>query len=89
MKKNLTTKTCNPAMPTMTRFSTTLNLNIRSSVLLTVLKFLFSRVRKYFCCRVMVDNWPESLYIDSESSDVCSGGAPWREGRAARDSFST
>jgi hypothetical protein len=53
-KKNLTTSTCNAAIPTIIRTSTMLKLNIRVSVLLTVLKFRFSRVRKYFCMRLIV-----------------------------------
>ena len=48
-------------MPTMIKFSKTLNLKILCSVLLTVLKFRFSRVRKYFWLRVMVDSWLPSL----------------------------
>lgn len=61
VKKNLTTNTCNPAIPTMHKFSTTENLKIRCSVDRTVLKLRFSRVRKYFWLRVMVESWPESL----------------------------
>lgn len=61
VKKNLTTNTCSPAIPTMNNPSIMLNLNILPSVLATVLKFLFSRVRKYFWLRDMVDNWPEIL----------------------------
>ena len=75
-KKNLTINTCNPAMHTINPLSTTLKLKIRPSVLLTVLKLRFSRVRKYFCMRLMVDNWPDSLYMDSSSAEVCSGEVP-------------
>ena len=38
-----------------------LKLMMRFSVLRTVLKLRFSRVRKYFWFRVMVDSWPEIL----------------------------
>jgi len=38
-----------------------LKLTIRPSVLRTVLKFRFSRVRKYFWLRVTAESWPESL----------------------------
>jgi len=48
VKNILTTKTCNAAVPTITTFSTTLNLKILCSVLLTVLKLRFSLVLKYF-----------------------------------------
>jgi hypothetical protein len=41
-------KTCRHAMVTMSPLSIKLNVKMRPSVLLTVLKFLFSRVRKYF-----------------------------------------
>jgi hypothetical protein len=44
-KKNLTMKTWSPAMVRMSPLSIKLNLKMRPSVLLTVLKFLFSRVR--------------------------------------------
>jgi len=63
---------------------------MRPSVLLTVLKFLFSRVRKYFWLREMVDNCAESLRIDSSRTEVCSGDEPCLEGMMARAaSFST
>lgn len=48
VKKNLTMKTCSPAIATMNKFSMMLNLKILFSVLLTVLKLRFSLVRKYF-----------------------------------------
>lgn len=48
-------------MHTINPLSITLKLKIRVSVLFTVLKLRFSRVRKYFCMRLMVDNWPDSL----------------------------
>ena len=75
-------------MATMKTFSMTANLKMRPSVLRTVLKFRFSRVRKYFWLRVMVLSWPDSLKMLSEMSDVCSGGAPCFAGRAARAPFS-
>ena len=62
---------------------------IRFSVLRTVLKFRFSRVRKYFWFLVIVDSWPEILKTDSSSTDVCSGELPCFEGRLTRASFST
>lgn len=71
------------------RLSMILKLKIRRSVLRTVLKFLFSRVRKYFWLREMVDSWAESLKIDSSRADACSGLAPCLEGSWARSSFST
>jgi len=64
-------------------------LKIRLSVLLTVLKFLFSLVLKYFCCLLIVLRSPESLRIDSSRTDVCSGVEPCLEGSWARTSFST
>jgi len=67
-----------------------LKLTMRFSVLLTVLKLRFSRVRKYFWLREMVDSWPEILKMDSSSTDVCSGDVPCFDGICAvRDSFST
>jgi hypothetical protein len=44
----LTIKTWSPAMVSMRPLSIRLKVKMRPSVLLTVLKFLFSRVRKYF-----------------------------------------
>jgi hypothetical protein len=89
-KKNLTIKTCRPAIHTIIRLSITLKLKILLSVLLTVLKLRFSRVRKYFWLRVTVESCPESLKIDSSSADVCSGDVPCLEGIwASRCSFST
>lgn len=64
-------------------------LNILFSVLLTVLKFRFSRVRKYFWLRLMVESWPESLKMDSSRAEVCSGVVPCFCGREVRCSFST
>ena len=66
-----------------------LKLIIRFSVLRTVLKLRFSRVRKYFWLRVMVDSWPEILKADSDSALVCSTELPCFDGRATRASFST
>lgn len=66
----------------------TLKLKIRLSVLLTVLKFRFSLVRKYFWLRVIVESWPDSLKIDSSSADVCSGDVPCFDGIEARSSCS-
>lgn len=64
--------------------------NMRPSVLLTVLKLRFSRVRKYFWLREMVDNWAESLRMDSSRTEVCSGDEPCLDGMMARAaSFST
>lgn len=48
VKKNLTMKTCKPAIVIIMPDSIKLRLKIRFSVDRTVLKFLFSRVRKYF-----------------------------------------
>jgi hypothetical protein len=62
---------------------------MRVSVLATVLKLRFSRVRKYFWLRDMVESWPEILKMDSSRTDVCSGEVPCLEGSSARDSFST
>ena len=66
-----------------------LKLMMRFSVLRTVLKFRFSRVRKYFWLRVMVDSWPEIFQIDSSRADVCSGDVPCFAGKLTRASFST
>ena len=83
-------KTCKPAIQTIIRLSMTLKLKILLSVLLTVLKLRFSRVRKYFWLRVMVESWPESLKIDSSRAEVCSGDVPSLKGSwASRCSFST
>lgn len=68
---------------------TRLKLIILFSVLLTVLKLRFSRVRKYFWFRDMVDIWPEILMTDSSRDVVCSGEVPFLEGRSTRASFST
>jgi hypothetical protein len=81
--------TCNPAIQTIIKLSITLKLKILLSVLLTVLKFLFSLVRKYFWFLVIVESWPESLKMDSSNADVCSGDVPCLDGIEARCSFST
>lgn len=88
-KKNRTINTCSPAIQTIIKLSITLKLKILLSVLLTVLKFRFSLVRKYFWFRVMVESWPESLKIDSSRAEVCSGDVPCLAGIAARCSCST
>lgn len=61
VKKKRTTNTCSAAIATMTALSNSENRKMRFSVLRTVLKLRFSRVRKYFCWRVIVDSWPLSL----------------------------
>ena len=66
-----------------------LKLKILRSVLRTVLKLRFSRVRKYFWFREMVDSWPEILPMLSSSAVCCSGVVPCFVGSWARDSFST
>lgn len=68
---------------------TMLKLMILFSVLRTVLKLRFSRVRKYFWFRDIVDSWPEILITDSSREVVCSGEVPFLEGRSTRASFST
>jgi hypothetical protein len=89
-KKNLTMKTWSPAMVRIRPLSIKLNVKMRPSVLLTVLKFRFSRVRKYFWLREIVDSWAESLRMDSSRTVVCSGEEPCFEGMIARAaSFST
>ena len=70
-------------MQTINPLSTTLKLKILVSVLFTVLKFLFSLVRKYFWFRLIVDKSRDSFIIDSSSADVCSGGVPFLEGKRA------
>lgn len=72
--------TCSPAIVTIMTLSMMLKLNIRLSVLLTVLKFLFSLVLKYFWFRFIVDSAPDSLRMDSSRTDVCSGDVPCFEG---------
>lgn len=62
---------------------------MRFSVLLTVLKLRFSRVRKYFWFLEMTESWPESLKAASSRTEVCSGEEPCLEGRLTRASFST
>jgi hypothetical protein len=89
-KKNLTMKTWRPAMVRISPLSIKLNVKMRPSVLLTVLKFLFSRVRKYFWLREMVLSCAESLRMDSSRTVVCSGEDPCLAGMMARAaSFST
>lgn len=82
-------KTCSPAMQTIIKLSITLKLKILLSVLLTVLKFRFSLVRKYFWFLVIVESRPEILKMDSSNAEVCSGEVPCLEGIEARCSFST
>jgi hypothetical protein len=82
-------KTCSPAMQTIIKLSITLKLKILLSVLLTVLKFRFSLVRKYFWFLVIVESRPEILKMDSSNAEVCSGDVPCLEGIEARCSFST
>lgn len=76
-------------MPIINPASIKLKLKIRFSVLRTVLKFLFSLVRKYFCCLVRVEIWPDSLSTVSSTPESCSGDAPDFWGRFARGSSST
>ena len=45
-------------------------------MLLTVLKFLFSLVLKYFCIRLIVLNWLLTLKMVSSRAEVCSGDVP-------------
>ncbi|KAG7148835.1 hypothetical protein HYQ46_002268 [Verticillium longisporum] len=66
-----------------------LKLMILDSVLLTVAKLRFSRVRKYFWPREMVDSLLESLKTVSSRTEVCSGEVPCFDGSSARFSFST
>ena len=74
-------------MPTIIATSIILKLKILLSVLRTVLKFLFSRVLKYFCILDTVDSWELTLKIVSSSAEVCSGDVPPFTGRRAeRDS---
>lgn len=89
-KKKRTMKTCNPAMVMIKPDSIKLKLNILFSVLLTVLKLRFSRVRKYFWLREMVESCADNLRIDSSRTEVCSGEEPCLDGILARAaSFST
>lgn len=69
-KNVLTTKTCNADMEMMTSDSKTENQKIRRSVDFTVEKFLFSRVRKYFCVLATELIDPDRRNIDSSTSDV-------------------
>jgi hypothetical protein len=88
-KKNLTTKTCNAPIAMIKPIWIKLKFLMRPSVLCTVAKFRFSRVRKYFWLREMVESCPEILKTDSSSADVCSGDVPCLEGSVALASFST
>jgi hypothetical protein len=89
-KKNLTTATCRPAITTISPPSISEKLKMRFSVLLTVLKLRFSRVRKYFWFLEIVDSCADSLRMLSSRTVVCSGEEPCLEGMAARGaSFST
>ena len=88
-KKNFTTNTCRAAIVTMIKTSINENLRIRDSVERTVEKLRFSRVRKYFWLREMVESCPEILKRDSSSPDMCSAGAAPFVGISARSSFST
>jgi hypothetical protein len=63
-------------MPTIMHTSIRLKLKILCSVLRTVLKLRFSRVRKYFCIRLMVLICPLILKMMSSRADVCSGDEP-------------
>lgn len=77
-------------MTTISPPSMSEKLRMRFSVLLTVLKLRFSRVRKYFWLREMVESCAESLRMLSSRTVVCSGEEPCLEGMAARGaSFST
>ena len=60
-KKKRTTKTCRAPMQITMAHWMRLKLTILPSVLRTVLKFRFSRVRKYFWFLVIVDSWPDTL----------------------------
>lgn len=82
-------KTCSAAIAIIIKLSIMLRLKILRSVLRTVLKLRFSRVRKYFWLRVIVESWPESLKMDSSRAEVCSGEVPCLDGKLVRSSFST
>lgn len=60
-KKNRTTKTWSAPMQMIRPLWIKLKLTIRPSVLRTVSKFRFSRVRKYFWFREIVEIWLEIL----------------------------
>lgn len=81
--------TCKHAIATIKPPSIRLKLKILFSVLLTVLKFRFSLVRKYFCCRAKVLTWPYNLSTDSSTPDNCSVEAPAFCGIEERGSSST
>ncbi len=66
-----------------------LKLMILFSVLRTVLKLRFSRLRKYFWFLVIVESWADTFRTDSSRTDVCSGELPCFDGRFTRASFST
>ena len=78
VKNCLTMKTCKHAIATIMITSIKLKLKIRFSVLRTVLKFRFSRVRKYFCCLVKMDTCPDNFNMVSSTPESCSGEAPAR-----------
>ena len=88
-KKNLTMKTCRAPIAMTSRIWIKLKLTIRFSVLLTVLKLRFSRVRKYFWLRVTVESCIEILKRDSSRAEVCSGELPCFDGMVTRASSST
>ena len=89
VKNIFTMNTCNAAMATINPPSIKLKLKILLSVLFTVLKFLFSRVRKYFCCRVRVEIWLDNFSTVSSTPLSCSVETPAFCGRLALYSFST
>ena len=98
-KNVLTTKTWNPLNATMSKLSIIENQIIRDSVDLTVEKFRFSLVRKYFCVRAklvnsnyqvqIVDNCPDSLKKVSSRLSGDSVESFALMGNAARGSCST
>jgi hypothetical protein len=98
-KKVLTTNTWKPLKATMSKLSTIENQIIRDSVDLTVEKFRFSLVRKYFWVRAkirksnqdiqMVDNCPESLKKVSSRLSGDSVDSLALVGNCARGSCST
>lgn len=89
VKNIFTMNTCNAAMATINPPSIKLKLKILLSVLFTVLKFLFSRVRKYFCCRVRVEIWLDNFSTVSSTPLSCSVETPAFCGKLALNSFST
>lgn len=90
VKNILTTKTCSAAIPTISPLSTNEKFQILFSVLLTVEKFRFSRVRKYFWLLAMLHMPVEIFEMLSSRTEVCSEVVPCFEGMTAwRASFST